>query len=98
MEKRDDTFRDTIYSFGEEEGETFALCRWLRARKFVYDDVIAMIEEATETRKEAKAMDFYPDPKLALGCDMSLYFHQYPQLYSGVAKTCLLYTSPSPRD
>ena len=45
-----------------------------------------MIEEATEARKEAKAMDFYPDPKAALGCEMSAYLAHYPQLYSGVAK------------
>jgi hypothetical protein len=84
--KRDGDFRDTVYCFGEEEGEVWALGRWLRARKFVYDDVIAMVQEATETRKEAKAKDFYPDPVEALHVDTSLYFAQYPQLYSGVAK------------
>ena len=52
----------------------------------MYDDVIKMVEEATETRKEAKALDFYPDPKVALGCDMGTYFANYPQLYSGFAK------------
>jgi hypothetical protein len=86
VEKRDADFRSTLYSFGEEEGEVFCLCRWLRARKYVYDDVIKMVEEATETRKEAKSKDFYPDPKEALGCDMATYFAQYPQLYSGFAK------------
>jgi hypothetical protein len=86
LQTRDAEFRETIYSFGEEEGEVFCLCRWLRARKYVYDDVIKMVEEATETRKEAKSKDFYPDPKEALGCDMATYFAQYPQLYSGFAK------------
>lgn len=86
VEKRGGDFRSTVYSFGEEEGEVWALCRWLRARKFIYDDVITMVEEATETRKEAKAKDFYPDPVEALYVDASLYFDQYPQLYSGVAK------------
>ena len=76
MAKRDAEFVDTIYSFGTEEGEVFTLCRWLRARKFVYDDVIKMVEEATETRKEAKSLDYYPDPKEALGCDMATYFAQ----------------------
>ena len=86
VEKRGGEFADTVYSFGEEEGEVWTLCRWLRARKFVYDDVITMVEEATETRKEAKAMNFYPNPIEALYVDASLYFDQYPQLYSGVAK------------
>ena len=45
-----------------------------------------MIEEATETRSEAKSKDFYPNPLDALGCETGLFFNQYPQLYSGVAK------------
>lgn len=64
----------------------WALLRWCRARKFVYDDIIKMVEEATECRKEAKTMDFYRDPKEALGCDMALYMAQFPQVYSGYAK------------
>lgn len=79
-------FRETVYSFGEEEGEVWALCRWLRARKFVFEDVVKMVEEATEVRKEAKAKDFYPNPVEALGVDPSVFFAQYPQLYSGVSK------------
>ena len=31
-------------------------------------------------------MNFYPNPIEALYVDASLYFDQYPQLYSGVAK------------
>mmetsp|Transcript_10782 Transcript_10782/g.16960 ORF Transcript_10782/g.16960 Transcript_10782/m.16960 type:complete len:452 (-) Transcript_10782:155-1510(-) len=84
--ERDADFRDTIFSFGEGEGEVWALCRWLRARKFVYEDVIKMVEEATVCRATAKQHNFYPDPKQALGCDISHYVHQYPQCYSGVAK------------
>lgn len=86
VEKRGGKFRETIYCFGEEEGEAHALCRWLRARKFVYDDVITMVEEATEVRADARSKDFYPDPKDALGCDPSMFFAQYPQLYCGNAK------------
>lgn len=84
--KRDTEIKETIYCFKEEEGECWTICRWLRARKFVYDDAIKMIEEATECRAVAKKDGFYPDPKLALGCDLNLYFAQFPQLYSGVAK------------
>lgn len=86
MEKRGGEFRDTVYCFGEEEGEAYATCRWLRARKFVYEDIVKMVEEATEVRKAAKAVDFYPNSVDALGCDSSLFFDQYPQLYSGFAK------------
>jgi len=86
VEKRDEAFKSTIYCFGEEEGEVWAYCRWLRARKYVLADVLTMIEEATETRKEARAMDFYPNPVDALGVEASLFFAQYPQVYTGFAK------------
>jgi len=87
VEKRGGEFRETVFCFGEEEGECWALCRWLRARKFVYDEVIKMVEQATETRKDAKAKDFYPNPVDALGVDSSLFFALYPQLYTGSAKS-----------
>ena len=45
-----------------------------------------MVEEATECRAEARKNNFYPDPKEALGCDICLYVHQYPQAYSGISK------------
>ena len=83
----DDDFKSTVYCFGPEEGEVWALTRWLRARKFVYQDVISMIEEATQVRASAKKDDFYPNPSVALGCDAALYFAMYPQLYYGNSKT-----------
>lgn len=86
VDQRDGAFKDTIYSFGKEEGEVWALCRWLRARKFVLEDVLKMIEEATEVRKEAKEHNFYPSAVDALGVDTSLFFAQYPQLYYGYTK------------
>ena len=85
--KRDEDFRSTVFCFGEEEGEVWALTRWLRARKFVYEDVIAMVEEATKVRADAKKDNFYPDPADALGCDAGLYFNMYPQLYYGSSKS-----------
>mmetsp|Transcript_30203 Transcript_30203/g.63276 ORF Transcript_30203/g.63276 Transcript_30203/m.63276 type:complete len:450 (-) Transcript_30203:150-1499(-) len=86
VERRGGEFKNTVYSFGDIEGEAYCLTRWLRARKFKYDDVIAMIEEATEVRKEARKHDFYPDPVSALGCEPSVFMAQYPQLYHGHAK------------
>ena len=86
VEKRGGEFKNTVYSFGDIEGEAFCLTRWLRARKFKYDDVIAMVEEATEVRADARKHDFYPDPVQALGCEPSVFMAQYPQLYHGHAK------------
>lgn len=87
VEKRGGDFKKTIYSFGEEEGEVNALCRWLRARKFNYIDVITMVEGATEECKKPSAEKYYPDPKEALGVEPQLYISQYPQLYQGYAKS-----------
>ncbi len=87
MDLRGGDFKDTIYSFGEEcEGEVYALCRWLRARKFVFTDVMTMVEEATKCVSEPKKAEFYPDPKKALGCEAAIYQAQYPQVYSGFGK------------
>jgi len=86
VDLRGGAFKDTVYSFGIEEGEVYALTRWLRARKYVFNDVVNMVEEATKCMAQPKKEDFYPDPKLALGCDAAIYQAQYPQIYSGFAK------------
>lgn len=86
VNNRGGEFRKTVYCFGDEEGEAYALTRWLRARKFVYDDVITMVEQATECRAEAREMDFYPEPVDALGCSAALFYALYPQIYTGHAK------------
>lgn len=94
VETRGGEFRETVYCFGEEEGEIYALCRWLRARKFVLDDVVKMVEEATECRAEVKKKNFFPDPTEALGVEAYIYISQYPQLYSGHDKHgCPLFIS-----
>lgn len=86
LEQRGGDFKKTVYAFGEVEGQAWCICRWLRARKFVYDDVVKMVEEATECHAVARENDYYPNPREALGCDASVYFNQYPQLYTGFAK------------
>lgn len=86
IDRRGGEFRETVFSMGEVEGEAWALGRWLRARKFNFQDTVKMVEEATQVRKAAKAKSFYPNPVDALGVDASLFFAQYPQLYSGYTK------------
>lgn len=86
VEERDKDFKDTIYSFGTIEGEVYAYCRWLRARKYNLEDSIKMVEEATVCRAEAKIANFWPDPSKAIGCEVSHYISQYPQCYAGYGK------------
>lgn len=45
-----------------------------------------MVEEATVCRAEPKLANFWPDPSTAIGCEVSHYITQYPQLYSGFGK------------
>jgi len=92
--KRGGHFRETVYAFTEVEGEAYTLTRWLRARKFVYEDVITMVEEATACRDDPRKQKYYPDPEIALGVHPSVYINQYPQLYPCFAKNgCPVYIS-----
>ena len=86
VDGKDEETKKTVYSFGEVEGEVWCLTRWLRARKYVLEDTVKMIEEATECHKSPRENDYYSNPQDALGCEMSVYFSGYPQLYSGKAK------------
>jgi hypothetical protein len=92
VEKHKDEWMDTIFCFGHNEWEEYAYCRWLRARKFSLEATIAMIQEASSLRIEAKKHGFYPDPKDALGVEESIFKTQYPQLFYSHAKNgCPLY-------
>jgi hypothetical protein len=84
--QRSTSFQQTIFSFGTEETEDHALCRWLRARKFDLKKVIQMVEEATEFRAEAAKEDFFPDGSKALGVEKSIYYALYPELFIGYTK------------
>jgi len=92
--KRDDTFKNTVMCFGDEEGVTYALCRWLRARKFNLAETFILIDEATKERAEALKHDFYPDEDAALRAPVTTYSELYPQFYHGHAKNgCPLFIS-----
>lgn len=89
VNRRGGSFCDTVFSFGDAEDESYALwCRWLRARKFHYSNVIKMVEEATECRSNASKYIFFPNPSDGLGNNVqkSIFLAQYPQLYTGYSK------------
>lgn len=89
VRSRGDEFRAAVYAFGEEyEEEPYALCRWLRARRFSSEDAVRAVEEAVERRRPHAVADFYPDPRSALGgAEASTFVSQYPQTYAGVSKS-----------
>jgi len=86
--KRDQDFQRTVFTFKDAgEHESYALCRWLRARKFKLPEVLSMIQDATDCRAEPSRSNFYSDPQTALGVEPAIYLSQYPQLHCGYTKS-----------
>uniref|UniRef100_A0A7S3Q6Q1 CRAL-TRIO domain-containing protein n=1 Tax=Chaetoceros debilis TaxID=122233 RepID=A0A7S3Q6Q1_9STRA len=92
---RSKDFRSTVFSFASAHEEVeYALCRWLRARKFILSDTIKMVKEAMECSAGARTHNFYPCPDKALCVERSLYIKNFPQVYYGHAKNgCPVYIS-----
>ena len=60
-------YRDMVSCFSSVEGESYSLCRYLRARKFDVGATIAMMEERSSTWKDGAEHQFYPDASQAIG-------------------------------
>lgn len=84
-------------------GESFALCRFLRARDFNVDEVLLMLEEngAPEIWKKTKQHNFYKNDdnlrKFYNGCPVSVLMAIFPIVVSGIAKNgaTMFYLRPS---
>ena len=86
VERRPPEFQSTVFSFAAAaEDPSYALCRWLRARKYHLSQALTMVAEATECRQEPGRHAFYSDGHAALGVEPSVYHAQYPQMYYGYA-------------
>lgn len=79
-------YREIVEAFHSVEEEPYALCRFLRARKFDVDAVMEMVEQGVEIWKEGKKHNFFPDANVAVGNPISVLRTQYPVVYSGIAK------------
>lgn len=87
-EKREEepSYYEMVYCYRGIEDESYALCRYMRARKFVVPDAFTMMDGNLDTWKEGKKHDFYLDLEAAVGCPLSVLWTQFPFLYHGVAK------------
>lgn len=86
--KEDTAKREMVECFlppGIEE-EPYALCRFLRGRKFQTQDTVEMVEEAMPAWTHFKQHDFYPTIEQAVGVPGSVLLTQYPYLFSGNAR------------
>ena len=79
-------YREIVDAFHSVEEEPYALCRFLRARKFDVDAVMDMVEQGVDIWAEGKKHNFFPDASVAVGNPISVFRTQYPVVYSGIAK------------
>lgn len=81
--KRDPIYNEIVRALSTVEKEAYALCRFLRARKFDVEKVFALLDEAKDHYKKARDNDFYPDLEQALGVSRSVFLSQYPAVFYG---------------
>ena len=84
-----------VLAYSPQEDEAFALCRFLRARQFNYEDVFEMLEgnNVVEIWNVARKNDFWKDVDEHFGCPITVIQSQFPALISGLGKNgaCVLY-------
>mmetsp|Transcript_49543 Transcript_49543/g.53463 ORF Transcript_49543/g.53463 Transcript_49543/m.53463 type:complete len:583 (+) Transcript_49543:54-1802(+) len=103
LKKRDPAYREMVLAYSPAEGESFALCRFLRARDFNVDEVLLMLEEngAPEIWKKTKQHNFYNGgdnlSKFYNGCPVPVLMAIFPIVVSGIAKNgaTMFYLRPS---
>lgn len=87
----DKTFHEIVRAYMDLEPEPYALCRFMRARKFKLDKVLTMLQAAATVWDEGRRLEFCPGFKEAIGAPLPVLRTQYPYIYSGVAKNgCLV--------
>jgi len=79
-------YREIVDAFHSVEEEPYALCRFLRARKFDVDAVMDMVGQGVDIWQKGKKHNFFPDANVAVGNPISVLRTQYPVVYSGIAK------------
>jgi len=79
-------YREVVDAFHSVEEEPYALCRFLRARKFDVNAAMVMVDEGVGIWANGREHKFYPDANVAIGNPLSVLRTQYPVIYHGIAK------------
>ncbi len=83
LQTRDPIYNQIVRALSAVEKEAYALCRWLRARKFDVEKVFELLDEAKDHYAKARENDFYPDLEQALGFSRPVFLSQYPAVFCG---------------
>jgi hypothetical protein len=83
LRRRDPIYNEIVCALSSVEMEAYALCRFLRARKFDVEKVFELLDEAKVHYIKARENDFYPDLEQALGVSRSVFLSQYPAIFYG---------------
>lgn len=83
LKRRDPIYNEIVRALSSVEKEAYALCRFLRARKFDVEKVFALLDEAKVHYIKARENGFYPDLEQALGISRSVFLSQYPAVFCG---------------
>ena len=91
QEKREEGepgYYEMVHIMGGVEEEAFAICRYMRARKFVVPDALEMQRGNLEKWRKGRDNDFFPNLEApnALGCPLPMVHNQNSIFQSGIAK------------
>jgi len=79
-------YEEIVRAYRQVETEPYALCRFLRARKFQVSEVFVMMDECVEDWRKARDHNFYPDAVEAIGAPINVFLTQFPTVSYGCAK------------
>jgi hypothetical protein len=79
-------YYDMVRVYDGVEHEAFALCRFMRARKFVVTGILGLMAGNFEAWKAGHCKNFYPNLEEVMRCPISVLKTQLPILQHGIAK------------
>lgn len=85
LKEKDPAYRDMVLALSPTEEEPYAICRFMRSRKFDVDAVFAMLDEKGSIDKWKKNAGCYDSVETAIGQSSAVFNTQFPQVYSGMA-------------
>ena len=80
------SYHQMVHCWVPVEEEAYAICRFMRARKFVISHALAMMEGNLDTWKQGHANNFFPNLETTLGCPPSVLCTQLTYFHHGIAR------------